>query len=63
MQLVFGQVSDSSAAPKQSSPPLLGEGFVQVLIRLRKPFKQIELSEQADHCFQLDQLPFTAPVM
>jgi len=59
--LILGQASDSSAAPGQSSPPLLGEGLEHVLTRLRKPFKHSELSEQMDHCFQPDQLPFTAP--
>jgi len=50
----------SLAIPGQRSPPLAGDGLVQVRVLVFSPLRQYceEQEDQPDHA---DQLPFTAP--
>ena len=52
----------SLAIPGQRSPPLAGDGLVQVRVLVFSPLRQYceEQEDQPDHA---DQLPFTAPTM
>ena len=52
----------SLATPGQRSPPLAGDGLVQVRVLAFSPLRQYceEQEDQPDHA---DQLPFTAPTM
>ena len=56
-QLINIQFSSSKLWPVQLYPPFHGEGFVQVLERLRMPISQ--LAEHNAHAFHSFQLPST----